>query len=228
MPDEATEGGRYSPRFIDEISDEIDVLEDKKAPLFSKYYFFYYYFFWLIFCRLGKLVKKKFYFIFITERNRLKKLFIPFLIILKLFKLKLLLFLPLILGLASFKKLLGFAALVIPGVIGYFKLCRPQQQNFGNYNANAIHPQYSAQGIGSANYHQHYVEPSGNYFKQGQGHSSSYADPYSQYYRDANVETAHNENSAGGGGGGVRFGDDNSGQSLAYQGYSEYRNKKVE
>lgn len=173
----------------------------------------------MIFYRLNKLI-----IFFITERNRLKKLFIPFLIILKLFKLKLLLFLPLILGLASFKKLLGFAALVIPGVIGYFKLCRPQQQNFGNYNANAIHPQYSAQGMGSANYHQHYVEPSGNYFKQG--HSSSYADPYSQYYRDANVETAHNENLAGGGG--VRFGDDNSGQSLAYQGYSEYRNKKVE
>lgn len=39
VPDEATEGGRYSPRFIDEITDEIDVLEDKKAPLFSKFFF---------------------------------------------------------------------------------------------------------------------------------------------------------------------------------------------
>lgn len=37
IPDELTEGGRYSPRFIDEISDELDVIEDKKAPLFSKY-----------------------------------------------------------------------------------------------------------------------------------------------------------------------------------------------
>lgn len=37
IPDEITEGGRYSPRFIDEISDEIDVIEDKKAPLFSEY-----------------------------------------------------------------------------------------------------------------------------------------------------------------------------------------------
>jgi hypothetical protein len=35
IPDEFTEGGRYAPqaRFIDEISDEIDVIEDKKAPL---------------------------------------------------------------------------------------------------------------------------------------------------------------------------------------------------
>lgn len=37
IPDEVTEGGRYSPRFFDEISDEIDVIEDKKAPLLSKY-----------------------------------------------------------------------------------------------------------------------------------------------------------------------------------------------
>jgi hypothetical protein len=37
IPEEITEGGRYSPRFIDEISDELDVIEDKKAPLFSKF-----------------------------------------------------------------------------------------------------------------------------------------------------------------------------------------------
>lgn len=36
VPDELTEEGRYSPRFIDEIASEIDVLEDKKAPKFSK------------------------------------------------------------------------------------------------------------------------------------------------------------------------------------------------
>jgi hypothetical protein len=36
IPDELTEGGRYSPRFIDEISDELDVIEDKKAPFFCK------------------------------------------------------------------------------------------------------------------------------------------------------------------------------------------------
>lgn len=59
--------------------------------------------------------QKKLSFRFI-EKNKLKKLFIPLLIILKLFKLKLLLFLPLILGLASFKKLLGFMAIIIPGI----------------------------------------------------------------------------------------------------------------
>lgn len=36
IPDDMTEGGRYSPRFIDEISDELDVIEDKKAPLFRE------------------------------------------------------------------------------------------------------------------------------------------------------------------------------------------------
>lgn len=38
IPQEYTEGGRYSPeaRFIDEISDELDVIEDKKAPLLCK------------------------------------------------------------------------------------------------------------------------------------------------------------------------------------------------
>jgi hypothetical protein len=42
-------------------------------------------------------------------------MFIPMLIILKLFKLKLLLFLPFILGLTGLKKILGLAALAIPG-----------------------------------------------------------------------------------------------------------------
>ncbi|XP_075210972.1 DUF1676 domain-containing protein Osi2 [Lycorma delicatula] len=68
------------------------------------------------------------------SRTKLKKLFVPMLIILKLFKLKLLLFLPLILGLASFKKVLGFLALVVPGVIAFFKLCKPDvHQNYGVY-----------------------------------------------------------------------------------------------
>lgn len=31
-----TEQGRYSPRFVDEIADEIDIIEDKKDTLFSK------------------------------------------------------------------------------------------------------------------------------------------------------------------------------------------------
>lgn len=36
VPDELTEGGRYSPRFIDEISSELDTLEDKKASVISE------------------------------------------------------------------------------------------------------------------------------------------------------------------------------------------------
>lgn len=34
---EVTEQGRYSPRFVDEIADEIDLIEDKKDSIFSKY-----------------------------------------------------------------------------------------------------------------------------------------------------------------------------------------------
>ncbi|VVC93256.1 unnamed protein product [Leptidea sinapis] len=83
LDNEVTSNGVIAPRFIDEIADEVDIIEDKKAPPF--------------------------------RRHKLKKLIIPMLLILKLFKLKLLLFLPLILGLASFKKFLGFMALVIPG-----------------------------------------------------------------------------------------------------------------
>ena len=35
IPEEISQDGRYSPRFIDEIADEIDVIEDKKASIFS-------------------------------------------------------------------------------------------------------------------------------------------------------------------------------------------------
>jgi len=69
--------------------------------------------------------------IFCSARIRFKKLLVPLLIILKLFKLKLLLFLPLILGLASFKKVLGFLALAIPGVIGYLRFCKPDMLHSG-------------------------------------------------------------------------------------------------
>lgn len=195
IPNELTEGGRYSPRFIgDDIADEIDVIEDKKAPLFRK--------------------------------NKLKKLFIPMLIILKLFKLKLLLFLPLILGLASFKKLLGFAAIVIPGLIGYFKLCRPQQQSMhhqpslygggvgggqyggSNYYSNSF-PQYSAQGVGAASYNQH------THYENYQREEPSFAKPFGDYWG----KSADND------GANVRFGEQQA-QDLAYQG--QYRSKKVE
>lgn len=37
IDNEVTEDGRYAPRFVDEIVDEIDLIEDKKDSLFSKY-----------------------------------------------------------------------------------------------------------------------------------------------------------------------------------------------
>ncbi|XP_076631068.1 DUF1676 domain-containing protein Osi2 [Colletes latitarsis] len=117
----------YAPRFLDEIADEIDTLENKKDTLFS--------------------------------RHQLKKLLIPMLIVLKLFKLKLLLFLPLILGLASFKKFLGFLAIVIPGLIGFFKLYKPLTQNYHP-------PVYSQSGIG---YPPYYKENVNNYPYAEQG-----------------------------------------------------------
>ncbi|XP_046610954.1 uncharacterized protein LOC124300678 [Neodiprion virginianus] len=121
IPSEAVgENEVYAPRFLDEIADEIDTIENKKDTHFS--------------------------------RIRLKKLLIPMLIILKLFKLKLLLFLPLILGLASFKKFLGFIAIVIPGLIGFFKLCKPQVQNYHP-------PVYSQSGVGFP----YYKENANNY-----------------------------------------------------------------
>jgi len=176
IPNDVTEGGRYSPRFIsDEIADEIDVLEDKTAPLYG--------------------------------RHKLKKLFIPLLIILKLFKLKLLLFLPLILGLASFKKFLGFLAIIVPGIIGYFRLCRSQSpfggSNFFNGGGGGFQ-QYSPQGVGIASYqHQH------THIEQ----------PYYDYYGKSQfIDTNNNNNNAQQG---VRFGD--SAQNVAYQGYSQYR-----
>ncbi|XP_049808641.1 uncharacterized protein LOC126251932 isoform X1 [Schistocerca nitens] len=173
FPNEVTENGRYSPRFIDEIASELDIIEDKKRTPFS--------------------------------RKRLKKLFIPLLIILKLFKLKLLLFLPLILGLASFKKLLGFLAIVIPGLIGFFKFCKPNlTQGFGG-------------GYGQSPYYQtrpHPYVPHPSPPLHHSGGDSYYGVPYS---RDSEPQTSSS----------VSFhepsSDYSSAHDLAYQGYSHYR-----
>lgn len=120
------------------------------------------------------------------------------LIILKLFKLKLLLFLPLILGLASFKKLLGFLAIIVPGMIGFFKLCKPDlHSNFGHsnyYNG----PHYSPAGVG---YRPHFREPQPSYS------THEYASTY--HHGDGDF---------------VFKGGHNSGQDLAYSGYLDYRN----
>lgn len=120
------------------------------------------------------------------------------LIILKLFKLKLLLFLPLILGLASFKKVLGFLAIVVPGLIGFFKLCKPNlQSSFGQSNYYNT-PHYSPAGIG---YQPHFKEQ-----------SVSYPDEYSSYYEN-NRELTFRPNP-------------NHAQNLAYSGYPHYRNSQ--
>ncbi|KAL6432068.1 hypothetical protein ACFW04_006648 [Cataglyphis niger] len=126
IPDTETgRNGSYEPRFLDEIADEIDTLENKKDTLFS--------------------------------RHQFRKLLIPVLLVLKLFKLKILLFLPLILGLASFKKFLGFLAIVIPGLIGFFKLYKPYQNYYPPvYTKNGIaHPHYGVHP--DIDYHDHYA-----------------------------------------------------------------------
>lgn len=130
-----------------------------------------------------------------TERKQLKKLFVPMLIILKLFKLKLLLFLPLILGLASFKKFLGFLAIVIPGIIAYFKFCKADIQSHLNL------------GQAGGNYHNvpHYSQ-SGVAYPPSHHHEGGYSGGYGGY----------------GGHGGVHFKDDGA-QELAYSGWSQYR-----
>ncbi|EFN64649.1 hypothetical protein EAG_08292 [Camponotus floridanus] len=125
IPDtEIGRNGSYEPRFLDEIADEIDTLENKKDTLFS--------------------------------RHQFRKLLIPVLLVLKLFKLKILLFLPLILGLASFKKFLGFLAIIIPGLIGFFKLYKPYQSYYPPvYTKNGIaHPHYGIHP--DIDYHDHY------------------------------------------------------------------------
>ncbi|XP_069679314.1 uncharacterized protein Osi2 isoform X2 [Periplaneta americana] len=199
FPKEVTEGGRYSPRFIDEIATEIDILEDKNESTFS--------------------------------RTRLKKLFIPLLIILKLFKLKLLLFLPLILGLASFKKLLGFLALVIPGLIGFFKLCKPDlHHNYGSYGHSSFYHQPP---------HKHQYTPAGlapghHYFSGGPG-GSYYGNAYG-YARDSESQPSSSQQgsysppSGSASSSPVTFRDQDTdatynAQQLAYKGYQHYQKR---
>jgi len=90
---------------------------------------------------------------------------IPILLVLKLFKLKLLLLLPLILGLASFKKFLGFLAIIIPGLIGFFKLYKPYQNYYPPvYTKNGIgHPHYPPGPHPDADYHEDHYGSTGSY-----------------------------------------------------------------
>ncbi|XP_059610901.1 uncharacterized protein LOC132257875 [Phlebotomus argentipes] len=94
----------------------------------------------------------------IFSRDRLKKIFIPMLLILKLFKLKLLLLLPFLLGLASFKKIIGFLIIIIPAVLGFLKLQSLQQTNHVDYHSGGLHMQYSPQGIGGLSYYPHHPQ----------------------------------------------------------------------
>lgn len=146
----------------------------------------------------------------VTERTKLKKLFIPLLIILKLFKLKLLLFLPFIFGLASFKKLLGFLAIVIPGLIGFFKLCKPDlQHNYGSYGHSMYYrpPQQ---------HHVYPLHPTGAFpYVRGQD-----ADEYRYPVRQDAYGYSAAESSPS-----VAFKDGPDAQQLAYQGYKEYQTK---
>ncbi|XP_054258835.1 uncharacterized protein LOC128983549 isoform X2 [Macrosteles quadrilineatus] len=184
IPDEILAEGRYAPRFIDEISEEINILENKSDNILS--------------------------------RHKLKKLFIPMLIILKLFKLKLLLFLPLILGLASFKKLLGFLAIAIPGLIGFFKLCKPDlHQSYGSYGHSSFYrkpqfghrpPSYLVEGPGYAS----------SLYTREQDQASSDRYPVRENYQFENHAAAPSPAP-------VAFRDD--AQDHAYQAYREYQKK---
>ncbi|XP_014241380.1 uncharacterized protein LOC106662084 [Cimex lectularius] len=75
------------------------------------------------------------------KRYEIKKLFIPLLVILKIFKLKLLFLLPVLLGFVSFKKVIGILIFLVPGIIGYFKLCKPDiNSSYGNFgHSNYYH-----------------------------------------------------------------------------------------
>lgn len=127
-----------------------------------------------------------------AERKKLKRLIIPLLLVLKVFKLKLLLFLPFILGIAGLKKILGLAAIILPGLFAFLRICRPQgfgpsggggfSDFFGFYKKDSF-PQYSPQGVGSATFHQH-TQP---FFNRP---DPSFSRPYTEYYsRNGAIES---------------------------------------
>lgn len=152
-----------------------------------------------------------------SARYKLKKLFIPLLIVLKLFKLKLLLFLPMILGIASFKKLLGFLAIVLPGLIGFFKFCKPQSSGFGGGHANYYQPQYSSAGVAT--------NPHNPQYYSHQNYREDYLPEYTGY--NSNADTGKALNSATPppkSSGSVAFRDQKTdGSELAYSGFQNYR-----
>lgn len=137
------------------------------------------------------------------------------LLVLKIFKLKLLLFLPFILGIAGLKKLLGLAAIILPGLFAYLKFCRPPSSNFsggifsdifGLYNKNSF-PEYSPQGVGAATFQQYH----GHYPQSGFNRPNPYfSKPYTDYYSKNGHTEGFNANA-------VSFGQESS--DLAYSGH---------
>lgn len=171
----------------------------------------------------------------------MKKLLIPLLIVLKLFKLKLLLFLPLILGLASFKKFLGFMALVVPGLIGFFKLCKPDlQHNYGTFGHSSYYHRPAHGGGGgsggpaytpyrerpqeppSSPYREH-QEPPQYLYESPDAHHQSYGEPYNsrpaRNQQDANVPVSNNGFRQPPSSGSVSFKED--AHDMAYSAYSK-------
>ncbi|KAK9692751.1 Protein of unknown function (DUF1676) [Popillia japonica] len=153
---DVTEQGRYSPRFLTEVADELDVIQDKKDSLFN--------------------------------RKRLQKLFIPLLIILKLFK-------PNFFFFQTANAYKRFFAIIVPGIIAFFKLCKPNLSSPFAHGAYQT-PQYTPAGIG---YNPYYKDNSGYAEEYGHNH---YDEPSRQF--------AFKNNQA---------------QDIAYSGYSHYRNK---
>ncbi|XP_075144515.1 DUF1676 domain-containing protein Osi2 [Haematobia irritans] len=150
----------------------------------------------------------------VLKRKKLKKLIIPLLLVLKIFKLKLLLFLPFILGIVGLKKILSLAAIILPGVFAYFKLCRPPGAGFsagggifsGLFGAKDSHTQYSPQGVGSATYYHHHD----HYEHGGYRPEPQFSKPYGDYY------SKNYEQGATASGNSVSFG---GAHEAAYSGY---------
>ncbi|XP_034486746.1 uncharacterized protein LOC117791177 [Drosophila innubila] len=157
------------------------------------------------------------------SRKKLKKLVLPLLLVLKIFKLKLLLFLPFILGIAGLKKILGLAAIILPGLFAYFKLCRPPGGiggAFGGglsglFGSKNTFPEYTPQGVGAATYyhhHEHYEGGQGGHGGPYYRQEPTFAKPYSDYYSKSNLGQPQPQV----GGNSISFGD---AQEAAYNGY---------
>ncbi|KAH8382484.1 hypothetical protein KR009_003764 [Drosophila setifemur] len=202
LPEELTEAGRYEARFLGNDIDDELDVIDNSQ-------------------RAGHFSRKK-----------LKKMIIPLLLVLKIFKLKLLLFLPFILGIAGLKKILGLAAIILPGLFAYFKLCRPPGGvggAFGGglsglFGSKNTFPEYNPQGVGAATYYHHHDHFEGGhggpgpYYRQEPSFAKPYTDYYSKSYQGQGQVQAGQV-----GGNSVSFGDP---QEAAYNGYYQRNSGK--